>query len=137
MDRRDFLFTVVKMTLVAPAAGSLLACSTTTGDDDDSSTPTAQTPTPSSPGPSPTPTATQPTCTLGDASGPSESHGHNLMIPQADIASPADRTYTSSGGTHNHTVSVTAAELTTLRDTCTVTVSSNDTHPHTWILEIA
>jgi hypothetical protein len=43
-------------------------------------------------------------------------------------------TYTSTGGTHPHSVVISAGEMATLRDSCTVTVASDDTHAHTWVL---
>jgi hypothetical protein len=42
--------------------------------------------------------------------------------------------YTSGGGTHDHMVQVTAAQFTELAANGTVMVSSNDTHPHTWVI---
>lgn len=47
---------------------------------------------------------------------------------------PQDRTYTSMGGTHDHSVDVTAAELSELAGNGTVTVTSQDTHAHTWVI---
>ena len=76
-------------------------------------------------------------CTDG-ANGPSDlqlGHSHTIAILQADIDDPQDRTYTSStGGTHNHSVAVTAAELAELAANGTVTVMSNDMHAHTWVI---
>lgn len=68
------------------------------------------------------------------AGGPSNTHGHMVSIPQTHIDDPQDRMYGSTGGTHDHTVSVTSAQLTELAANGTVTVSSNDTHLHTWII---
>jgi hypothetical protein len=73
-------------------------------------------------------------CAVGDAGGPANSHGHNLAIPAADFMNPNDSSYTSSGGNHDHVVNITAAELQSLIDDCTVMVSSNDGHAHTWTL---
>lgn len=73
-------------------------------------------------------------CVVTDASGPSDTHGHVVFIPKADVENPLDRTYTSTGGTHDHTFSITAAELMELAATCSVTVQSSDTHPHTWTI---
>jgi len=73
-------------------------------------------------------------CTDG-ANGPSDlQHGHTIAILQADIDDPQDRTYTSDGGNHNHSVAVTAAELAELAANGTVTVMSDDTHAHTWMI---
>jgi hypothetical protein len=42
--------------------------------------------------------------------------------------------YTSNGGTHDHSVAVTAAELAELAANGTVTVMSSDMHAHTWVI---
>jgi hypothetical protein len=72
-------------------------------------------------------------CTTG-ADGSSDSHGHTIAIPQADIDDPQDRLYTSSGGAHDHSVDVTAAQFAELAANGTVTVMSDDTHAHTWVI---
>ncbi|MFW2388677.1 MAG: hypothetical protein ACN4G0_10095 [Polyangiales bacterium] len=72
-------------------------------------------------------------CTVG-GQGPSDTHGHEIEIPQADIDDPQDREYSSTGGTHPHTVAVTAAQYAELAANGSVTVTSNDTHAHTWVL---
>ena len=76
-------------------------------------------------------------CLLVDTTGPSNSHGHFVTIPAADLTSTADKTYTSTGGSHDHTVTITASELATLRSACSVVLSSNDTHSHTWTLTLS
>jgi hypothetical protein len=72
-------------------------------------------------------------CTDG-ASGPSNTHGHTINIPQIDIDDPKDTRYTSSGGEHSHLVDVTAAQVAELIANGTVTVMSDDTHQHTWVI---
>lgn len=76
------------------------------------------------------------TCVIDEASGESNTHGHLLSIPKTDIDNPQDRLYQSTGGGHDHTVALTASELEELGGNCTVTVSSNDTHAHTWVITI-
>lgn len=73
-------------------------------------------------------------CVVTSAAGPSDFHGHTIAIPNADLLDPRDRAYSSTGGTHVHTVNLTAAQLTELASSCSVTVMSNDTHPHTWVI---
>ncbi len=145
MQRRDFL----KNSTLATAALYLGACGSDKGTDDtgggtttttgtSTTTATGTTSTTSSTTSSTTTssTTTTATCTIGDATGPDDNHGHSIAIPTADLNNPQDRTYTSTGGTHDHQVDITAAELTTLATTCTVTITSNDTHAHTWIVTI-
>lgn len=57
-----------------------------------------------------------------------------IAIPQADIDDPQDRTYGSTGGTHDHVIDVTAAQLVELATNGTVTVTSSDLHPHSWTI---
>jgi hypothetical protein len=73
-------------------------------------------------------------CTDAAASGPADSHSHNLSIPSADIAAGTGGDYTSAGGDHDHVVTISDTEMATLRDTCTVTISSTTDHPHDWTL---
>ena len=47
-----------------------------------------------------------------------------------------DRTYTSSGGSHVHTFTVSASQLEELRDTCSLTLETSLPHAHTWAVEI-
>jgi hypothetical protein len=47
-----------------------------------------------------------------------------------------DRTYTSSGGSHVHTFTVSASQLEELRDTCSLTLETSLPHAHTWAVEV-
>ena len=78
--------------------------------------------------------APPPTCDTkgGKALSISANHGHALVIPAADFVNPVEGTYDiMGGGTHNHTVTLTAAELTTLANGDPVVVTSSVTgHSH-------
>lgn len=75
--------------------------------------------------------------TAAAASGPSDSHGHVVDIPAADLAAGAGGTYACTGGGHPHDVTLTSDDMATLLDTCTVTVSSDSGgHPHTWVITL-
>lgn len=61
-------------------------------------------------------------------------HGHELTIPAADVAAGLEKTYSIQGsGGHNHTVTITAAQFTSLQNNEGVSVSSSsaDSHMHT------
>jgi hypothetical protein len=71
----------------------------------------------------------EPTTSCG-ASGAeiSDNHGHVLTIPSADLTSSSDRSYSILGSaTHDHTVTLTAAQLATLNAGQVVTVTSTTT----------
>lgn len=73
----------------------------------------------------------------GDGTGDSNSHGHSVVIPAADLASGGGGTYTSTGGDHPHDVVLTAQDMTDLLADCSVTVTSDSGgHSHTWELSL-
>lgn len=43
-----------------------------------------------------------------------DNHGHSISVPRADVMAGTDRTYTLSGGTHTHTLTLTAAHFSLL-----------------------
>lgn len=71
-------------------------------------------------------------CADSVAEGPSDTHGHLICLTQQDLDDGADITYTSSGGSHDHTFTITAAQLLSIADGDTVTIDSNDSHAHSW-----
>lgn len=126
MRRRDVLRALGLGALALPTGSLLSACAPDGSDDtsDDTADDTAD-------------SDTAVTCTIADADGSSDTHGHSIAIPQADLESPTgDKTYTSTGGTHTHQVTLTAAQRQALVDDCSVTVSSNDSHAHTWTISL-
>jgi hypothetical protein len=75
-------------------------------------------------------------CVIAAASGTSDIHGHSLAIPVEPINNPVTSVFNSTGGDHSHAVLVSSAKLTELGQNCAVTVTSNDTHAHTWTITI-
>lgn len=78
------------------------------------------------------------TCdTASSAQGDSNSHGHTLVVTAAEIASGLGGTYTSTGGDHDHEVTLTGDDMTDLLDNCTIEVTSDSGgHSHTWSISL-
>lgn len=58
-------------------------------------------------------------------------HGHSLTIPEADLNSATDKTYSIQGSAgHDHTVTITAAQLASLKAGQTVVVNSTTAASH-------
>jgi hypothetical protein len=72
--------------------------------------------------------------TNGTSTSIGANHGHELTIPAADVDAGAEKTYNIQGsGGHNHTVTITAAQFTSLQNNEGVSVSSSSasSHAHT------
>lgn len=62
----------------------------------------------------------------------SANHGHALSVPAADLEAGADQSYSIQGSAaHDHTITITAAQLTTLLAGDPVTVTSSSALGHT------
>ena len=68
----------------------------------------------------------------GTASSITNNHGHELMVPATDFASPTtDHTYSIMGqATHDHMITLTGAQLTQVLAGTPVTVPSTVTNTH-------
>lgn len=70
----------------------------------------------------------------------SGNHGHSLSIPAADLDSTSARTYPIQGGAnHPHTITLTPAQLATLKSGQSVTVNSSTdlSHDHSVMITCA
>ena len=72
----------------------------------------------------------------------SANHGHVFKIPAADFAAPADKTYTMIGGSHDHDVDLTAADLMNIAAGTPVTATAKAgiggaAHTHTVVIVCA
>lgn len=45
-----------------------------------------------------------------------DNHGHVFSVPRADVMAGTERTYMLTGGTHTHSLTLTAAHFTLLAD---------------------
>lgn len=67
----------------------------------------------------------------GHATEISNNHGHELMVPAADFSANADKTYSIMGqATHDHTLTLTAAQLSQIAQGTMVTAQSSTTAGH-------
>ena len=63
----------------------------------------------------------------------SANHGHTLSIPVADLDATTDKVYSIAGTAgHDHTITLTATQLATLKAGGTVTVTSSVTNAPTF-----
>ena len=59
-------------------------------------------------------------------------HGHSLTVSKTDVANGVEKTYAIAGSAgHDHDVTVTAADFTTLQTNNSVQVSSTSGNGHT------
>jgi hypothetical protein len=119
LTRKQFLNSMFGVVAGAAGAALLVSCA----DDDD--------------GGDPGPDANGGACTTSAASvNIGTNHGHALTVSAADVAAGNEKAYNIQGTSgHPHTVTVTAAMFTMLKNNTPVTVTSttNGTpaHPHT------
>jgi hypothetical protein len=74
-----------------------------------------------------------PAVATGDIAGQiAGNHGHSVVLRKAEIDAAGDVTLTLSGGGHDHTVALTAAQVASIRDggMADVTSSSSGGHSH-------
>lgn len=102
MDRRTFLVGAGKAVPVVAGALYLAGCGSS-------------------------PTAPSDVASISSVSTVVNAHTHSVGVPASDQMHPADTTYTSSTDlAHNHTVTLTASELSTLAAAGSVTVTSTN-----------
>lgn len=93
-----------------------------------SPSPSPPTPTPSSnPGPSPS----SGSASVGCSNTIAANHGHVLAVALADLDSASDKTYDIQGSAdHSHTVTLTVAQLRSLKTGSSVTTASSIAFDH-------
>ena len=119
MDRKTFIEKSLGVMLIALPAYSLVGCSTS----DDGSGDTNENP--NNQGDS--------DCSdNGTQSSISANHGHSLIVSSSDVQSGSARTYSIQGSSsHDHMVSLTAADFTNLQNNNSITVNSTNDDGHT------
>ncbi len=78
-------------------------------------------------------------CTAGaKATSITGNHGHSLLVPGADFIAPVARSYSIMGASgHDHAISLSAANFTTLANGQPVTVASTSGAGHTHTVTLA
>lgn len=119
MDRKEFIKKAGALFISIPVI-TTLSCSS---DDSD---------------PAPSGGNNQGNCTNGTNSAISSNHGHSLTVSTADVQSGVERTYTIQGTSgHNHDVTITAANFTTLSSGQTIQVTSTSGNGHTHAVTVS
>jgi hypothetical protein len=83
--------------------------------------------------------AVEPAGTSCGASGPAISlnHGHTLVIASSDLDSAVDMTYSIRGSAdHDHTVTITVAQLRQLKATESVTAVASVSAAHSHVITV-
>jgi len=125
MDRKTFIKKVSGGLLLAIPAYAVMSCSSS-DDGGGSNQPPAG--------------GTKDCLANGTASSIGSNHGHLLQVSVADINNGADKQYSIQGSSgHNHDITVTAANFTTLKSNqqIQVTSTSGDNHTHSVTISCA
>lgn len=121
MKRRDFLLRTGGAIFAIPVVSQLVAC----GDDGDGGIDAAQ---PDAAGPD----AAGGVCPNGVGTTISVNHGHEIVVPRADVEAAVQATYNIQGTSpHPHTVVVTASDFQLLAQGQSVTIVSSNDAAHT------
>jgi len=120
MDRRRFIIKAGQAFPVLAGAVYLVGCdsNSSSSDDDDGNN--------NNDGGNNQPLFITATSTVADG------HSHSAQIPVADLTSPSNKTYNASSSFgHNHLVTLSIAQLSSLGTGSTVTVTSTNDFAHT------
>ncbi|AZJ35878.1 hypothetical protein D6T69_10230 [Tenacibaculum singaporense] len=119
MDRKTFIQKSIAGMLLALPAYMLIGCSS---DPDNDPSPT--------PDPNPTPSGN--CINNGTNSAISANHGHSLSVSKEDVQAGVQKSYSIQGSSpHNHTVTLTAANFSSLQSNNSISVSSTNDDGHT------
>ncbi|NKI27547.1 hypothetical protein HCG49_13335 [Arenibacter sp. 6A1] len=115
MDRKTFIQKTVGVMLVGIPAYTLLSCSSSDNGTD-----------------TPPPTSQKNCLANGTVSSIGTNHGHSLTVSKTDVESGAQKTYSIQGSSgHDHQVTVTAANFSTLKNNNSISVNSTSGDGHT------
>jgi len=117
MNRKTFIKKTAGAVLIALPTASLLGCSSS---DDGSGTP------------DPTENPQANCIDNGTAISIGSNHGHALVVSKADVSAGAEKTYSIQGSSgHNHTVTLTGENFTSLKNSSSISVVSTNDDDHT------
>jgi hypothetical protein len=122
MDRKTFIEKSVGAMMVALPAYALIGCSSSDNGGD---------PNPN-PNPNPNPDPSGECLTSGTNSAISANHGHNLTVSVADVTAGNAKSYSIQGSSdHDHMVTLTSSDFSSLQDNTSIVVSSTSGGGHT------
>ena len=122
MDRKKFIKTAGALLVAIPAI-SVVGCSSS----DDSG-----------PNPTPPPNGNADCEANGTTSSIGSNHGHTLQVSAADVQAGTEKEYSIQGGSgHNHLVTVTAANFTSLKNNQQIQIGSSSGGGHTHSVTIS
>jgi hypothetical protein len=121
MDRKTFIQKTAGAVLVAIPAYSLLGCSSS----DDG-------------GGAPPPNGNADCAANGTAVSIGGNHGHTLAVSKADVTAGTEKTYTIQGSSlHDHSVTLTSANFTSLQSNSSISVTSTNDDSHTHSVQVS
>ncbi|CAM1365897.1 conserved exported hypothetical protein [Tenacibaculum litoreum] len=127
MNRKAFIQKSLAAMLIALPAYTFVGCSS--GSDNDPS------PTPD---PTPDPTPSGNCIDNGTSSAISANHGHNLIVSKEDVQAGTEKSYSIQGSSpHDHMVTLSAANFSSLQNNNSITVSSTSGDGHTHLVTVS
>jgi hypothetical protein len=121
MNRKTFIEKSVGAMMVALPAYALIGCSSSDNGGDPN------------PNPNPNPDTDGECLANGTNTAISANHGHNLTVSVADVTAGNEKSYSIQGSSgHDHMVTITGAQFSTLQDNNSVVLNSTsgDGHVH-------
>ncbi len=120
MDRKTFIKRIAGTLLFSIPAYSMLGCSSS---DDGGTTP---------------PNNNADCLANGTQSSIGTNHGHTLQVSVADIQNGTEKQYSIQGSSgHNHDITVTAANFSTLKNNQQIQVTSTSGDGHTHVVTVS
>ena len=121
MDRKTFIKRMAGTLLIGIPAYSMLGCSSS----DDGVT-------------TPPPNNNTDCLANGTQSSISANHGHTLQVPASDVQNGTEKQYSIQGGSgHDHNITVTAANFSTLKSNQQIQVTSTSGDSHTLVVTVS
>lgn len=122
MDRKTFIQKSMGAMLIAGPTFYLFGCSSS----DDGGVETSK------------PNADADCLANGTTTTIASNHGHTLTVSKADVQAGAAKTYSIQGTSgHNHTIHLTAANFTALKDNLSISVTSTNDDDHTHAVQVS
>lgn len=122
MNRKTFLKKSAGAALILIPSISLLGCSSSSDDNEENQ------------GPGKTANCLD----NGTTSSIGSNHGHAITVSKADVEAGTEKTYTIQGTSgHNHSVTLSSANFTSLKSNTAISVNSTNDDGHTHAISIS